>query len=164
MWTSPDGITWSRVPHDEAVFGGEGSQLMWDVTTTGSLVVAVGSEQTHSDVDAAVWTSPDGITWSRVPHDEVVFGGEGEREMKSVTAASSGLVAVGSAGSLNDGIDAAVWTSADGISWSRVPHNEAVFGGEGFQLMASVSTGGPGVVAVGSDEFHAAVWVAAEDD
>ncbi len=44
-----------------------------------------------------------------------------------------------------------LWTSSDGITWSRVPDDEAAFGGEGNQWMANVTTGGPGLVAVGSD-------------
>ena len=51
------------------------------------------------DQEAAVWTSPDGITWSRVPHDETVFGGDGIQHMTSVTVGGPGLVAVGADGS-----------------------------------------------------------------
>ena len=53
-----------------------------------------------------------------------------------------------------------MWTSPDGITWSRVPHDEAVFGGEGGQVMNIVTFGGPGLVAVGVN----AVWVAATED
>ena len=35
MWTSPDGIMWSRVPHEVAVFGGEDGQQMLGVTAGG---------------------------------------------------------------------------------------------------------------------------------
>ena len=83
--------------------------------------------------------------------------------MYSVTAGGPGLVAVGT-----DGFHAAVWTSPDGITWSRVPHDEAVFGGEGVPSIESVTAGGPGLVAVGSDTSithkGAAVWVAATED
>ena len=51
-------------PH-EAVFGGEGFQAMKSVKTRGPGLVAVGLDASGSDRDAAVWTSPDGITWSR---------------------------------------------------------------------------------------------------
>ncbi len=88
--TIPDPISssgWSRVPHDETVFGGLEEQInMWSVTVGGPGLVAVGSD----GPDAAVWTSPDGITWSQVPHDAAVFGGE----MNSVTVGGPGLVAV----------------------------------------------------------------------
>lgn len=52
------------------------------------------------------------------------------------------------------GEGASVWTSADGITWSRVPHGDAVFGnGE----MCSVTVGGPGLVAVSEANQDAAV-------
>ncbi len=143
-------LTWSRVPGDEAVFGGEGGQAMASVTAGGPGLVAVGREVSGRDSDAAVWTSPDGVTWSRVPHDEAVFGGEASQAMASVTVGGPGLVAVGSDGPTDDS-DAAVWTSPDGITWSRVPHDDAVLGGEGDQSMNSVTVGGPGLVAVGSE-------------
>jgi hypothetical protein len=160
VWFSPDGITWSRIPHDEGMFEGA---IMSGVTAGGPGLVAVG----QSDPNAVVWTSSDGISWSRVPHDDAVFGGEvgpvfGGAGMSSVAVGGPGLVAVGSDGSPDGGGVAAVWTSVDGITWLRVPHNEAVFGGEndGYygQSMSSVTTGGPGLVAVGSDVGRAAVW------
>jgi hypothetical protein len=155
VWTSPDGITWSRIPHDPEVFGGELNEVLWSVTAGGPGLVAVGSAEDHV---AAVWTSVDGVTWSRVPHDAAVFPGGW---IKSVTAGGPGLVAVGTAG---DEDVAVVWTSPDGITWSRVPHDPAVFGGEGNQLtMNSVTAGGPGLVAVGEEATgngwtYAAVW------
>ena len=38
---------------------------MKSVKTRGPGLVAVGLDASGSDRDAAVWTSPDGITWSR---------------------------------------------------------------------------------------------------
>ncbi len=101
--------------------------------------------------------------------------------MNSVTAAGPGLVAVGSdfmrsatlGGWVTVGV---VWTSVDGINWSRVPHDEAVFEAPPRPelLMNSVTAGGPGLVAVGANTVHdfwathnnsgesdVAVWVAA---
>ncbi len=152
VWTSPDGITWSRVPRDEDVFA-DGTQIL-DVAPGGPGLVAVG---TMGD-DAAAWTSADGITWSRVPHSEEELGGEGDQAMMGVSEGGPGLVAVGS-----DGTNAAVWTSADGITWSRTPHDEDVFGGPDEQAMRSVTSGGPGLVAVGIDAnagAGSAIWIA----
>ena len=152
VWVSPDGIAWSRVPHDEAVFGGEGRQGISAVTAGGPGLVAYGS---------AMWTSPDGVTWSRFPRDEVGLGGGA---LLSVTAGGPGFVAVGYTTTTEyaeSGI-AVVWTSSDGITWNRVPHDEAVFGGSEHQQMLSVTAGGPGLVAVGVEtsrgDEDAAVW------
>ncbi len=159
VWTSPDGITWSRVLHDETVLGGEGRQEMESVTAGGPGLVAVGRDEASvGDLVAAVWTSADGITWTRVHDDEGVLGGEGLQLMVSVTAGGPGLVAVGFDG-LSGRLDAAVWTSADGITWSRVPDDEEVLGGDGRQVMVSVTAGGPGLVAIGTDSFQGAVWI-----
>ena len=144
VWISGDGMKWSRVPPDEVVLGGDGFQSMASVTAGGSGAVAVGSEVTRNDEDAAVWTSADGFVWTRV-RDEVVLGGDGFQSMASVTVGGPGLVAVGYERMGGD-LDAAVWTSVDGLTWSRVPHDEGALGGEGFQSMASVTAGGPGLV------------------
>ncbi len=154
IWTSPDGVTWSRVPHNEEVFGGA-----WinSVTAGGPGLVAVGgTEGVWTGGDAVVWTSVDGFTWSRVPHDETVFGGNGVQQILSVTAGGPGLVAVGMNGGIgpwdnNPDTNAAVWTSVDGITWSRVPHDENVFSSEGSPSMLAVTVGGPGLVAVGAE-------------
>jgi len=162
VWTSSDGITWTSVPLDEATFGGEGWRRIADVTAGGPGLVAVGSagdgiwdwDSPDLDRDAAVWTSVDGLTWSRVPFNEEVFGGAA---MLSVTVGGPGLVAVGGEGQYNHEIgrfgsfDAVVWTSVDGTAWSRVSDVESVFGGNGGQELWSVTAGGPGLVAVGAD-------------
>ena len=158
-WTSADGIIWSRVPHDDAIFGRKELSRcctsMHSVTAGGPGLVAVGMDWLDGEGGrATVWTSVDGIIWSRVPHNGAVFGDAG---MSSVTAGGPGLVAVGSSGFEEDGSVAAVWTSVDGVTWSRVAHDEAVFGrgegpqGSGGSEMGSVTPAGNGLVAVGSD-------------
>lgn len=165
----PDGIggasesvTWSRVAHDEDILGGGGEQQMNGVVAGGPGLVAVGSDESGGDQDAAVWTSSDGVNWSRVAHDEAVLGGEGPQRMLSVTASGQGVVAVGAGSNGSDGpVDGMVWTSPDGLEWSRVPHDEAVFGGDGVEEILSVAAGGPGFVAVGTElpPSDAVVWV-----
>jgi hypothetical protein len=84
-----------------------------------------------------------------------------------VVAGGPGLVAVGLDESVGD-TDAAVWTSPDGLTWTREPHDEAVFGGPGFQEMVWITPGGPGLVAVGYDsaggDWDTAVWYWTPDD
>lgn len=158
---------------------------MDDVTTAGPGLVAVGGDWlSEGDGAAAVWTSVDGVTWSRVPRDAAVFGGENDQAMNSVTSAGSGLVAVGRAwAESGDESAASVWTSVDGITWSWMGYDEEVFGSqdnsseqlssgpvfsEYRQFMTSVIATDSVVAAVGahwSGPSHgAAVWVASLED
>ena len=88
--TLPTTSGWVRVADNEATLAGQGSQQMLDIAVGGPGLVAVGRDETGGDVDAAVWTSRDGLTWSRVAHDEEVFGGPGQQQMRSVTAGGPG--------------------------------------------------------------------------
>ena len=157
VWTSLDGVRWERVAHDEAVLGGDAE--MRSVTVGGPGLVAVGNGENRKV--AAVWVSVDGQTWKRIVHDQSDFDGPGGREMESVTAIETGLVAVG--------VDwhrtsAAVWWSPDGRDWQRVTRDLPAFSGQRRQWMESVTAAGPGVVAVGHDEDRqaAAIWVSVD--
>ena len=155
VWTSPDGITWSRVPHDETAFG---NSTMSSVTPFGSGFVAVGfagPPQTARG-NAAVWTSPDGLTWFRAPLIERASSESTGEGMSRVAVGSAGLVAVGWEWNGQErNLSASVWNSSDGITWSRVSDDEAVFGDA---AISSVVSGGPGFIAVGSVGADGAVW------
>jgi hypothetical protein len=143
------------------VFGGRADQTIWSVIAGGPGLVAVGDDSSGGDGDAAVWTSGDGVAWSRVLADAAVFGGAADQSMQAVTIGGPGLVAVGFdfAGGDQDG---AVWSSADGLVWSRVSAVEGVLGGTSNQFMRRVVAGGPGLVVVGADssggDRDGAVW------
>ena len=160
----PDTVEWSRVPHDDAVFGGEGGAEMLSIATNGSGFVAVGVTgdgvgDWRGDRNAAAWTSLDGVAWSRVPHDPDVFGDAGEQEMLDATVGGPGYVAVGyrfdEPG--KSGVYPGVWVSPDGVTWSTASDDPESFGGMDG-AMSSVTVGGPGLVAVGQTRGGAAVW------
>jgi hypothetical protein len=184
VWTSVDGLTWTRVPDDEAGF--DGVQNPSSVTAGGPGLVAVGED----GAGAAVWTSVDGFDWVQVSDDEAIFSATygsdsapdsqvyqpppagADLAMNEVIAVGQGLVAVGGPtykyrGPSDGVLGAAVWTSPDGITWSRVPHDTAVFGGTGENGILSVTTAGSSLVAVGSHQHsieidaNAAVWLVA---
>jgi len=165
VWVSTDGLTWQRVPHDDAVLGGPGAQGMLAVASGGPGVVAVGYDDAGGDRDAAVWVSTDGLAWQRIPNDAAVFGAGGVQEASGVAAGAGRLVAVGYDDAGGDR-DAAVWVSTDGVAWERVPHDEAVFGGPGFQMAAAVAAGTSGFAAGGTDDpdgdLDAAMWASAD--
>jgi hypothetical protein len=148
VWVSPDGTGWSLVPDLAGVFGGPDNQMMTGVVEGGPGLVAVGWDSQGLDTRAAVWTSDDGLTWSRVTDDGAIFDGSQRQSMSGVAFGPGGLVAVGFDESGGD-LDAAVWTSQDGLAWTKVPADPEVFGGAGDQRMKAVAAAGPGYVAVG---------------
>ncbi|HZD24612.1 MAG TPA: sialidase family protein [Acidimicrobiia bacterium] len=167
IWTSTDGVEWERVR--SPILGGRGDQVTWPfgnpVTVTDDLIVLSGMDGD----DAAVWTSADGHTWSRVENAEML-GGVGEQNISKLVVAGPGWLAVGW-----DDLDASVWTSSDGTTWERA--RSAALGGPGGQRMTAVMATGDGFVAVGDsvsyEEIYflgrgsrgtsnAAVWISAD--
>jgi len=159
VWTSTDGASWQRVPHDPAVFG-VGRTSIAGVAESGTGLVAVGSDRSLAPPAAAVWVSPDGTSWSRVPHDESVFGGPGLQAMEAVTAAPSRFVAVGVDWPDQSEPRPAVWESDDGLTWHRVPAAMVPVGEPGGAWMTAVAAGPDGVVAVGRSGMTGTIWVA----
>ena len=175
-----ESLIWSRVPLGQDVVGVRRDKDMTtadsgfeiaSITTGGPGFVAIGetvSVGTSSQAeDAAVWTSPDGTDWTRLPPSAEVFGGPGLQFMEDVTAGGPGLVAVGFGWGEPElaGTTAIVWTSVDGTAWSRLPYQDA-FASPGYEgndtAMHSVTVGGPGLVAVGTDSRVAAVWTSTD--
>jgi hypothetical protein len=81
------------------------------VAATGDGFVALG--RNLGDLRAVAWTSQDGETWER--HDLEGDAFEPTDEVNDLTATDDGLVAAGS--SPDGGV---LWTSDDGLSWTRV--------------------------------------------
>jgi hypothetical protein len=165
VWTSVDGIAWNRLDVDPGLLYGIRS-----VTAGGPGLVAVGSDWSDEhNPSAAVWTSPDGLIWTRIPHDEAVFGGIGSQGMSDVIAGGAGLVAVGGEEpdihSAMGGIRAAAWTSPDGFTWTRAPHDADVFGGQAGNEgnMDAVVSIGSEFVAVGRlGSVSPAMWTSVD--
>jgi hypothetical protein len=160
VWTSTDGLTWTRLPDTAEIRPAGVGAFMEAITSGGPGFVAVGGIHGDDD-DAAVWTSADGSTWTRVPDDGTLFGGPGDQSMRAVTAGGPGLVAVGYDTS-TDEVGAAVWTSPDGLSWTRIPSTLEVFDGSDARGMWGVTADGDGLVAVGAVGNGSAIWESAD--
>ena len=162
VFVSEDGSTWQRVSDPSGEFGGTNTQSISQVIAGGPGLVAVGSDWSNGDSDAAVWVSSDGSSWHRVDDPGLTL--PGHQTILGVITTAEGMVGVGSDDSSGD-LDAAVWTSADGLTWTRV--DQESFGGTGLQRMVAISSaGGSGLVAVGAaqaedpDEgLDAAFWL-----
>jgi hypothetical protein len=185
VWTSPDGETWTRVASEPSMAHSGGAVTGWatmfDVSATGSGLVAVGrdvwvqGDQGTAEgalgcegagvcEGAAVWLSTDGLSWQRAE----VEGALASSDMHAVTSATEGVLVAG--GGLVRYESAGTWTSQDdGNTWSSYPHDDNLLGGEpnsraddetiGPASIKGLSTFGGNVVAVGSFDGDAAVWI-----
>jgi class 3 adenylate cyclase len=160
-WFSKDGMRWHRRKQSPEVFGGPGEQIMTSLVASERGFVAVGWATVSSDLDAQVWTSEDGMEWSRLGYDQKIFGGAGDQLLWGVEASDGTFIAVGR-DEYGGGSDAAVWTSQDGLDWSRTPSEESVFGGDRAQEMKFVAAVGTRLVGAGWDgsgrKQDAAIW------
>lgn len=160
LWRSTDGLAWRRLA-DSPAFEGTGGPYGWFDSVagvapgrTGLVAVGATNEGDMSAFDAEAWTSPDGDSWQRA-----VVSGAKDAAMNDVAAGPGGFVAVGIDGHAGGGTQmvgsrgAAVWTSADGTRWTRLP-TEADFAGA---EMTRVIAGPSGYLAVGSDMPAASV-------
>jgi hypothetical protein len=184
---APIAAEWTLLPTAEVFSGG----FLEAVTTGGPGLIAVGGicNQTTTvldnmtdtnievpgcggfddgDWDAAVWVSADGIEWTRV------YAGNtepGHQNMLDIAATDAGYIAVGFDATLGgdppwlpewvDG-DGAVWTSADGTMWERTAVGDPGVGGPGLQRMEAVTSGGPGLITVGSEDGAPAAWTSVD--
>lgn len=154
-WFSPDGEAWEQLASPS--FGGPESQAMEDCVATAAGFVAAGSASAGvASTDAAVWTSPDGRSWSRVDAP-AVLGGDDEQSIDGLAADGPEVVAVGADRRSGDD-QAALWHSGDGgATWDRVDLG-APFRGERYALARSVAVAGTRVVVGGVVDDRVAVW------
>jgi hypothetical protein len=164
VWVS-DGAIWSQVgSQPDLVPGGENTDLhMRDVTVWPSGLVAAG-EVTTSDGDenAAVWLSPDGQAWTLVT-DEEVFGGSDDQRVLGVVGGDFGLVAVGCSGCRGELVRPVVWTSQDGLAWTRTDADQLPTAGSAAQLNTATIAGTTVVVfgwEQGPNDRDGTVWTA----
>jgi serine/threonine-protein kinase len=140
VWSSRDGTHWKRV--DVEALAEAGSQRLVDVVEFQGKLVAIGYTSSE-DLDAAVWTTTDGLTgWTRVWSDPE----PGLQVMRELVVFDGGLLALGWS-SIGEETDAAVWTSSDGESWERI--HDSSFEGPGTQQMWTGVVLGKQVIALG---------------
>jgi hypothetical protein len=118
VWTTRDGTSWRLLdPAGDFTAGGGVTELTAVAVTADHRLLAIGRDYATDPTggDAAVFTSPDGVGWTRVP--ATGLSGPGPQDVRRLTRTADGrLVAVGSA--LSGAHQApAVWTSADGVAW-----------------------------------------------
>jgi predicted Ser/Thr protein kinase len=172
VWTSADGLRWTPVLDED--LQGEGGQHVWAVHAAGGRLIAVGFEYaTDGSYDGAVWTSPDGLDWSRA--DPAMFEEAGHQVIKAIVGGTRGLplVAVGCEDDTQrcdiagQDSNAAVWTSDDGERWIMVELEGEWLVGPGVQTMYGISRQGDTFIAVGAHtaetgDLDGAVWTSTD--
>ena len=120
VWTTHDGTSWKLLgPAGDFTPGSGVTELTAVTVTADHHLLAVGQDRKSdpTDGDAAVFTSPDGTAWTRVP--ATGLSGPGPQDVRRLTRTADGrLLAVGSA--LSGAHQApALWTSPDGVAWQQ---------------------------------------------
>ncbi len=107
VWVSKDGRTWNRVPADP-IFGRVGIQVrMYTVTAGPNGAVVAGTLNAGVQYgDAAIWTSPDGLAWKRLPAGTEFL----DNEVNAATGWKGRVVLVGDRGA-PDAYQATAWVS-----------------------------------------------------
>jgi hypothetical protein len=114
VWISSDGRTWTAV--STPLPAGASAGVIQQVAVNGSHAVALGQQTTAHGVQPLAERSDDGgHTWQPVPF---ATPGPGV-SFTALTAGSGGFTAAAQFGSAYGAMAAAVWTSADGTSWTR---------------------------------------------
>jgi hypothetical protein len=173
VWTSSNGRDWDRIASPAfALSDDESTGVIFDVIAFDAGIVAVGYEGSELfEVDAAVWTSTDGVEWERVA--DPALGGPGLQAMKDITVIENLLVATGSDGPMASG-----WYSSDGVSWSRATGLESSLGvildvavdenqvvAVGYHTPSGWGNPGAGVPAFfgpGVTDLDVAIWLSAD--
>lgn len=118
LYATTDGVEWtSAAPKLSRVFDNASTT---DVLVTDEGLVAVGASPAGEFVPtAAAWTSQDGLEWELATPSGEGFAG---CEMSAATPTDAGFVAVGTCPF--ETMTLAVWSSPDGVQWSRQPTAE----------------------------------------
>lgn len=147
VWTSPNSADWFEVagPWDPTGIGPE--TMIYDIDFGPSGMVAVGWEgDLNGNSVAAIWRSPDGRTWNRVP-GEAIVPGSGVGEATSVSWIGDRWVAIG-----HENANPVLWESSDSRGWNRadpapgsgmIPRGVAVHQGVAL-IVGGTETGGFG--------------------
>jgi len=156
-WLSREGTTWERAPANE---GPEGAWMSAAAETDRGWV-AVGLDQTV-DVEPAdemaVWTSSDGLRWTRAPTSLIGSASDGYAD--EVVWTGEQLVATGSVGG-EGGSVIAFWLSRDGTTWDAVEGQAALDEGTPDRLVAFDGWAlAVGVRFTASDHMVGVVWIA----
>jgi hypothetical protein len=162
---------WHWIADPEGVFAAEAGGRVWvyDITriptlgTTGRPgYVAVGTRRYTSPTivnAAAVWVSPDAVSWQRVDVASNVFQGSEPWSMKAVTTNGSDVIAVGTIGTTGP-TPVKAWTTRNGLNWTIADVGSAILhpGDRIEYAVGDIAAYGNTVVVVGESDDKGIIW------
>ena len=150
--------TWAEVT-DDGSFRGGGNQQAYGCAAGEDGFVVVGSDDRSGDADARVWTSEDGLDWTRV--ESGLLGGGGDQWASAAAAVpddeGGGWLIGGTDTAAGDG-DAALWRLPTDGELSRRDRGEPELGGTGRQSVSSIVVDDGRVLIAGADHGRAGLW------
>jgi hypothetical protein len=138
-------------------FTGDGDQQAYGCAASEDGFIAVGADDSSGNVDARVWISEDGLTWTEV--ESSLLGGTGDQWASAVSAAPEGGWLVGGTDTASGDGDIALWRiDADG-EIDRRDRDEPALTGPGDQSVSNISIDGDGRVTIaGNDYGRVGLW------
>ncbi len=149
-------LRWTATPAVAAEFG---DAAVSNVVAGPTGMVAFG--QARATLGTVVWVSSDGRAWENIQQPSDAFGGGVPTH---VVSGGPGYVALGWDISIESGTRRAVWTSADGRTWSRDPDPTGQFGvvdiigmssADGVVVVLASEAGGAGATTLRSADGFA---------
>jgi hypothetical protein len=165
-WISPDGATWSP-----AMVGESSGRTMGEVVRTAKGLVAFGARR--YDIHAgfgdgtAIWTSPDGRSWTRLEDTEAPPLGVRLRDIVPIAggwlATARGEVSEGDDGLIRKPVTEGIWRSPDALRWSPLDGSPTELGpmaagSDQVVALASQRVGASGGIAVPWRSADGATW------
>jgi hypothetical protein len=146
---------WSEVT-DDGSFGGTGNQQAYGCAASDDGLIIVGSDDRSGDADARVWTSEDGLEWTRA--ESGLFGGGGDQWASAAAAVPSGGWLVGGTDTAGGDGDVALWRLGEDGDISRRDRGETELGGTGRQSVTSIAIDDDRVLIAGNDYGRVGIW------
>jgi hypothetical protein len=149
-WLSADGRTWRRVA-DPPPWSGRGDEILnIACALPGGGVVALGTETVSGEQDVWAWVSSDGVSWERAAgRGASVLGGPGPQYPSGCVSTPTGVLVSGT--TAGEGrTDGALWSTADGRTWTAAPRPSA-FAGPAEEGLFGIDIDGGRVVLAGRE-------------
>jgi hypothetical protein len=150
---------WSESTVEDGSFAGPGSQQAYACAASDQGFVLVGSDDSSGDADARIWTSEDGVAWTRV--ESGLLGGAGDQWASAVSAVpddQNGGWLIGGTDTVNGDGDVALWRLHPDGELSRRDRGEPELSGPGEQSVSDIAIDGDRVLVVGDDYGRVGIW------